>query len=229
VLSTSGTASVGPHIGIAGRSAFVSGTGVGGFPALCDNGSTCHIAVTITAGRTVIARTGTERVPANGGGIIYFTLTGTGRSLLAHARGHRLLVHVTGRDVSKLTFSRFITLAPFSTSGSAPARSASQSSTLQILGLTDFVSSGNVGGILAQCLGTSPCHVRTSVSVGRTTIASTGSELIGARGVGYLIFSLNAAGRSLLAHARGNQLGASVTITDGGATARGQVSLVRFR
>jgi hypothetical protein len=229
VLATSGTASVGAHIGVAGRSAFVSGTGVGGLPALCANGSPCHIAVTLTVGRTVLARTGTEHIPANGGGIIYFTLNGAGRSLLARARGHRLLVHMTGRDVSKLTFSRFITLVPFSTSGSAPARSARQSATLQILGLTDFVSPGNVGGILADCLGASPCHVRTSLSVGRTTIASTGSELIGARGVGYLIFSLNAAGRSLLTHARGNQLGAAVTITDGGATARGQLALVRFR
>jgi hypothetical protein len=229
VLATSGTTSVGPHIGIAGRSAFVSATGVGGLPAVCFNSRTCHIAVTITAGRTVIARTGREQIPAQGGGIIYFTLTGTGRSLLAHARRHRLLVHLTGQDVSKLSFSRFITLVPFSTSGAAPARTASQSSTLRILGLTDFVSRGGVGGILAECLDRTPCHTKTTVSVGRTVIASTGSELLGGRSVGYLIFSLNSAGRSLLAHARGNQLGAAVTISDGGATARGQVSLVRFR
>jgi hypothetical protein len=228
VLATSGTASVGPHIGVAGRAAFVSGTGVGGLPALCINNRACHIAVTLTVGRTVVARTGTEQVPAGGGGIIYFTLNPAGRSLLAHARGHRLLVNMHGQDVSKLSFGRYISLVPFSTSGAAPARDASQSSSLRILGLTDFVSSGNVGGILAECLGTSPCHIKTSLSVGRTVIASTGSELIGARGVGYLIFTLNAAGRSLLAHARGNQLGASVTLSDGGATARGQISLVRF-
>jgi hypothetical protein len=228
VLGTSGTVSVGPHVGIAGRSAFVSKTGTGGLPAVCDNSSTCHIAVTITDGRTVVARTGREQVPAEGGGVIYFTLTGAGRSLLAHAKGHRLLVHMTGQDISKLSFSRFITLVPFSTSGSAPARNASQSSTLRILGLTDFVSSGGVGGILAECLGTSPCHASTTVSVGGTKIASTGTELIGGRGVGYLIFSLNSKGRSLLAHAHGNQLGAAVTISDGGATAHGSVALVGF-
>ena len=45
----------------------------------------------------------------------------------------------------------------------------------------------------------------------------------------YLIFTLTSAGRSMLAHAGGNQLGAAVTISDGGAAARGQVALVRFR
>jgi hypothetical protein len=86
-----------------------------------------------------------------------------------------------------------------------------------------------VGGILAQCLASSPCHTKTTVSVGKTVIASTGSELLGARSVGYLIFSLTSAGRSMLEHAHGNQLGASVTISDGPSTARGQISLVRFR
>jgi hypothetical protein len=136
---------------------------------------------------------------------------------------------MTGQDVSKLSFSRFITLVPFSTSGAAPARTASQSPSLQLLGLTDFVSPGGVGGILAECLASTPCHTKTTVSVGKTVIASTGSELLGARSVGYLIFSLTSAGRSMLAHARGNQLGTSVTISDGSSTARGQVALVRFR
>jgi hypothetical protein len=229
VLATSGVTSVPAHIGVAGRSAFVSSSGVGGLPTVCFNSKTCHIAMTMTVGKTVIARTGSEQIPAQGGGILYFSLTGAGRSMLAHARGHRLLVHMTGQDVSKLSFSRYITLVPFSTSGAGPARTASQSGGLQILGLTDFVSSGGVGGILAECLSSSPCHTRTSLSVGKTVIASTGSELLGARSVGYLIFSLNSAGRSLLDHARGNQLGASVTLSDGSATAHGQVALVRFR
>jgi hypothetical protein len=229
VLATSGTASVGPHIGIAGRSAFVSSGGTGALPAVCINSSTCHIAVTLTVGRTVIASTGREQIPSQGGGLIYFTLNRSGRSLLAHAKGHRLLVHMTGQDVSKLSFSRFITLVPFSTSGAAPARTASQAPSLQILGLTDFVSSGGVGGILAQCLASSPCHTKTTVTVGKTVVGSTGSELLGAHSIGYLIFSLNSAGRSLLEHAHGNQLGAAVTISDGAATARGQVALVRFR
>jgi hypothetical protein len=59
-------------------------------------------------------------------------------------------------------------------------------------------------------------------------IAKTGSELIGGRGVGYLIFTLSSAGRSMLAHAPGNQLAASVKLTDGGASVTGQVALVHF-
>ena len=91
------------------------------------------------------------------------------------------------------------------------------------------MSSGGTGGILAECLASTPCHTKTTVSVGNTVIASTGSELLGARDVGYLIFSLTSAGKSMLEHARGNQLGAAVTISDGGATAHGNLSLVRFR
>jgi hypothetical protein len=229
VLATSAPSAAPAHIGIAGRSAFVSSTGVGGLPAVCVNDSTCHIALTVTAGRTVIASTGREQVPAGSGGILYFSLTSAGRSMMAHARGHRLLVRLAGQDISGLTLNRLITLVSFSTRGSPPARTAAQARTLQFVGLTDFVSSGGVGGILAGCYGDNPCHVSTKVSVGSTVIATTGTELLGARSVGYLIFSLTAAGRSMLAHARGNQLGAQVTITDAGATAKGQVALVRFR
>ena len=229
VLATSPMATAKPHIGVAGRTAFVGGGGTGGLPAICDNGRTCHISVTATVGRTVVARTGSEQIPANGGGIIYFTLNGAGRSMLAHARGHRLLVHLSGSASKTLTLNRFITLIPFSTAGAAPARSDSQSQSLRFVGLSDFVSAGGVGGILAECLATTPCHTRTTVSVGNTVIASTGSELLGARDVGYLIFSLTSAGRSMLAHAHGNQLGTSVTITDGGAAAHGNISLVGFR
>jgi Arylsulfotransferase (ASST) len=229
VLATSPMATAKPHIGVAGRTAFVGRGGTGGLPAICDNGRTCHISVTATVGRTVVARTGSEQIPANGGGIIYFTLNGAGRSMLAHARGRRLLVHLSGSASKTLTLNRFITLIPFSTAGATPAHSASQSSALRVLGLTDFVSSGGTGGILAECLASTPCHTKTTVSVGNTVIASTGSELLGARDVGYLIFSLTSAGRSMLAHAHGNQLASSVTITDGGATAHGDISLVGFR
>jgi hypothetical protein len=229
VLATSPMATAKPHIGVAGRTAFVGRGGTGGLPAICDNGRTCHISVTATVGRTVVARTGSEQIPANGGGIIYFTLNGAGRSMLAHSRGRRLLVHLSGSASKTLTLNRFITLIPFSTAGATPAHSASQSSALRVLGLTDFVSSGGTGGILAECLASTPCHTKTTVSVGNTVIASTGSELLGARDVGYLIFSLTSAGRSMLAHAHGNQLASSVTITDGGATAHGNISLVGFR
>jgi Arylsulfotransferase (ASST) len=229
VLATSPMMTAKPHIGIAGRTAFVSGNGTGGLPAVCDNGRACHISMTITSGRTVLARTGSEQIPANAGGIIYFSLTSAGRSMLAHARGNRLLVRLTGQASKTLKLNRLITLVRFGTSGAAPARKASQSSTLRILGLTDFVSQGGTGGILAECLASTPCHTSTTLSVGNTVVAKTGSELLGARDVGYLIFSLTSAGKSMLEHARGNQLGAQVKISDGGASASASVSLVRFR
>ena len=43
------------------------------------------------------------------------------------------------------------------------------------------------------------------------------------------VFHLTAAGQKLLARARGNQLAAHVTITDGSATASGDLVLVRYR
>jgi len=229
VLATSATATAPPHIGIAGRTAFVSSSGTGGLPGVCDTSTTCHISMTITSGRTVLGQTGAEHIPAQGGGIIYFSLNSAGRSALGHARGGRLLVRLTGKDASGLTLNRLITLVQFSTHGTAPARTASQSPSLQLVGLTEFVSPNGVGGILAECLASTPCHTKTSISVGKTVIATTGSELLGARGVGYLIFSLTSAGRSMLEHASGNQLGAAVTISDGSATASGSVVLVRFR
>ncbi len=125
-------------------------------------------------------------------------------------------MRLTGQDVSKLTLNRLITLVPFSTSGAAPARRASQSLSLQLVGLTDFVSSDGVGGILAECLASTPCHTKTTLSIGRTVIATTGPELLGSHGVGYLIFSLTSGGKSMLEHARGHQLGAQVTISTGG-------------
>lgn len=229
VLATSPVEAMPPHIALFGANAFVSPAGVGGIPATCDTGGQCDIATTITAGRTVIARTGRERVGANGGGVLYFALTHAGRSLLAHARGARLPVHVVAQDVSGLSTSASMNLIPFHTSGSGPRKSAAESATLRIMSLTDFVSSSGVGGVLAGCFSTSICHVRSTLTVGRTVIARTGAETLGSGELGYLIFSLTSAGRSKLAHARGNQLATSLTITDGSATAGGQISLVRFR
>lgn len=229
VLSASGPAGSVPHIGISGRSAFISPTGFGGVGASCIAATACHIALTVTAGRKVIARTGRELVPAHGGGLLWFALTGAGRSMLAHAPGHRLTVNVSARSTANMTAGVTITLVPFSTRGDGPPRNATQSSTLRLLGLTDFVSSNGVGGLLAECLATTPCHVRTTLSVGRTVIATTGSELLGPSEVGYLIFSLTAAGRSMLAHAGGNQLGVEAALSAGAqGSVHSQLALVRF-
>ena len=214
VLSTSPTVATPPHIAVFGRSAFVpSGPGLGGIPVGCYRGVTCHVVTTVFAGRTTIATTGKEQIGANSTGLVFFKLTSKGRSLLNHARGHRLAVNVKVQDVAGTKALVKLALVPFTTSGSGPHRSVTQASPLRIVGGTDFVSSRGVGGILAACGSASTCPVTTEISVGRTVVASTGRELIGADELGYLIFSLTPRGKTLLAQAHGNQLGARVTIT----------------
>jgi hypothetical protein len=64
----------------------------------------------------------------------------------------------------------------------------------------------------------SPCQATATLSVGRTVIARTGPEPIGAGELGYLVVPLTSHGRALLTHAPGNQLGAHVSITDAPGT-----------
>ncbi len=229
VLASSAVQTTPSHLALYGRSAFVSRSGFAGVPASCFAGHDCHITTTVTAGRTVIARSSSERIGRNGSGLLFFQLSSSGRSMLARARGSRLAVRISERDSSGMTNSANLNLVPFSTSGKGPSRRAAQARTLQFVGLTDFVSSGGVGGILAACAQTVPCHVKTTLSVGSTVIASTGSEFLGADELGYLTFSLTRAGASMLAHAGGNQLGVTVRMTDGATTASAQLALVRFR
>ncbi len=225
-LASSQTVATPAHVAIYGRSAFVSPTGVGGLPAGCFTGGACHLATTIVAGRTTIASTGRELIPA--GGVVHFGLSAHGRSLLARARGHRLAVQATMRDASGATATVPVTLIPFAVSGPAPRRAVQSSPALQIIGTSDFVFADHVGGILAGCFAGAPCSVRSALSVGRTVIANTGPEVLGANELGYLIFRLTAKGHSLLRQARGNQLATQVTITDGSATAHASIALVGF-
>jgi hypothetical protein len=64
--------------------------------------------------------------------------------------------------------------------------------------------------------------------VGRTVIAQTRPEYLGANELSYLAFALTARGRTLLRNARGNQLGAQLTLTDAGASTTTRIVLVRF-
>jgi hypothetical protein len=228
VLSTSPVTATPAHIAAYGRSIFVSGSGTGGVAASCFANHPCHISTTVTAGRTVIARSGTEYVAQNSAGVLYFQLSPAGRTMLRRARSKRLPVTLSEHDSSGTTAASQVNLVPFSTSGSGPRRSVSRSGAVHFLGLTDFVSSTGVGGILAVCAQPAPCHATTTISVGRTVIARTGSEFLGSGAPGGLLFSLTSAGRSLLARAAGNQLGAQVAITSGRTTTTAQLALVRF-
>jgi hypothetical protein len=68
-----------------------------------------------------------------------------------------------------------------------------------------------------------------TLSVGRTVIARTGSEFLGANELGYLMFTLTPAGHALLARASGNQLAAHLTVRAGNTTASATIALVGFR
>jgi hypothetical protein len=229
VLATSAVKSTPAHLAMYGRSVFVSGAGTGGVPASCFSNHPCSVTTTVTAGRTVIATTGKEAIGAGDGTLLYFTLTSAGRSLLSHASGRRLGVTVTMRDASGTSASSGMTLVPFTTAGTGPTRAATNAPSLKFVGLTDFVSSASgVGGILAGCYASAPCHVTTKITSGTTTIATTGSEFVGVGELGYLSFTLTPSGRSLLAHAGGNQLPAQVTLTNGTTTATASLALVSF-
>ena len=70
--------------------------------------------------------------------------------------------------------------------------------------------------------------MKASVSAGGATVASTGYEYIGANQLGYVYFTLSAAGQSALDHAAGNQLGATMSLSGVGSTATASVALVGF-
>jgi hypothetical protein len=226
VLATSAPAPAPAHLAIFGRGAFVSQSGTAGIPAGCYTGRACHIATTISFGHTVIARTGTESIPSGGPGILYFTLTSTGRFMLANALGGRLPVQVSLRDVGGSSSTVAMTLRAFATTGPGPAKSFAQAPRVRFLGTTDFVPARGLGGILAECASTAPCHIAATVSVGHTTVATTGTETVGGEEAGYVFFALSGRGRRLLARAAGNQLQADVRLAVGTSLARGTIALV---
>jgi hypothetical protein len=212
VLGTSVPVATPSHVAIFGQSAFVSPTGVGGLPIGCAQATACEVTTTISAGRRTLARTGLERIGV-GGGLDYFSLTPTERTALARAADHRLpvMVHVAGG--SGESASRLVNLVAFSSSGPSPARSLVQTPALRIVGATDFVSHGWVGGILAGCFAGTPCEAKVTLSAGGRVIGSGRPTGIGVNELGYVMFSLTRAGHRLLATAGGHQIGARLTLT----------------
>jgi hypothetical protein len=229
VLANSSTLPAPPHLLVFGRSSFVNqATGVGGVPVGCYVPSSCHVVTTISLGRITLVRTGSEAVPAGGTGIVFFKLTSQARRLLTHAPGARLPVQVITREAGGSTASASLVLIPFATSGPGPRRSLTSSPVIGAVGVTDFVFARGSGGILAACSAVYACPISAALTVGRTTIAVTRPEAIGGNELGYLFFSLTAQGRTLLTHAPGNQLGASLLLRSGTSVARARIALVQF-
>jgi hypothetical protein len=228
LASTKTVGSTGTRMSIFGRSAFVSAGGTGGLYVGCWAHSNCSATATISVGRTTIAQTGKQTVPAGNGGLMFFSLSGTGRRLLSHARGHQLGVTVRVRNSDGWTAWNDMVLIPYRTSGAGPHTSTGSSGSIQILAKTAFVNSKGVGGMFVSCHAAGGCHVSTTVTSGNTTLAKTGSEYVGGGDCGLVFFTLTSAGRSLVAHDHGNQLGATMVSTNGRDRATAQVNIVRW-
>jgi hypothetical protein len=98
-----------------------------------------------------------------------------------------------------------------------------------VAGFTEYVWGAWSGGILVRCGAVYACAGTTAtLSVGRTTIASSGPSVIAGRELGYVYFRLTGKGHQLLSHARGNQLGVSLVLRSGTSVARARLVLVQF-
>jgi hypothetical protein len=205
-----------------------AGGGVGGIPVGCYLPTTCHVATTVSSGRVTLARTGTEALPGGGAGLVFFKLTRSGLRSLNHARNRRLAVQVTVKDATGRTATAKLNLIPFSTHGRSPAHSSTADPVIRSVGFSDFVYSRGPGGILAGCEAASACPISATLTVGRTTIASTRPEYVGGRELGYVLFSLTSTGRRLLNRAPGNQLAANLTLRSGIDVTRARITLIQF-
>jgi hypothetical protein len=230
VLGTTPTMSVPPHAQIFGSSAFASSSGLVGLPVGCYSTAACHLSATVREGRSVVALSGRQYFAPGTGGALYFRLSPSARRALARSRSRRLGVQVGVQDsAGARPASGSLELIPFSTSGAGPPRTYHQTPQLRFVSGTDFVSPAGVGALLVECLSTTPCHLRGTVSAQGAAVASTGGEYIGANQLGYVYFILSSSGRTLLAHAAGNQLPVQVTLTGAGSTASAELTLVAFR
>lgn len=220
--------SAGTRLSIFGHTGWVSPSGGAGMFVGCFSSVSCHVTATISAGRTVIARTGTEQVPANNAGIVFYGLTSAGRSMLGRARDQQLNVTANVRNSDGASTSSGITLTPFGTGGKSPAYTSQHTPGLQLYARTSFANSSGFGGVFAGCFSSSPCHATTTVTAGKTVIAQSGKEFIGANDYAMLLYQLTSAGKSMMLHDSGNQLPVKITISDGHDTATSTMAIVRF-
>jgi hypothetical protein len=200
------------RVTIFGNSAFAPTRGLGAVPVGCVGMSSCAVTATISSGRTTFATTKPEFIPP-GGGLAYFKLSSAARKALAKARNRQMAVNVKVRSASGPSTTRKLTLSLFTTGNPGPARSAGESSQLKLVGTTEFVSHGWSGGVLAECIGATPCVATTTLMAGRTVVAKAKPQTLGAGELGYLSFSMTSAGHRLLTRTKSNQLGVTATVT----------------
>lgn len=242
-LGISKTVPTPPHIAIFGHSVFVPPYGLAGVPVGCFVPAGCAIATTITAGHTLIGRTGADPIGSFTGGIAYFKPTAAGRRLLASAPGRRLAVTVTSTDTSPGSTGGVgsgsmaqtappvhttLDEIPYTTSGTSPVKALTDGPSLRILSATAYAYRDSVGGLLVDCASLTPCITKVSLWHGHTTLAQTGAQWLGAGELGYLSFKLTPAGHSMLASNKANQISSHVYISDGTTTSSGLIALVGY-
>jgi Rv2525c-like, glycoside hydrolase-like domain len=227
-LGSSGPVATPAHLALFGQSVFIPRQGLGGVPVGCFSPTTCTgVTTTITLGRATLAKTGGERIPP-GGGLAFFSLTAAQRRQLWAASRHQESVKITVHGAAGLSASRQLTLQSFSTSGVSPQRSLKPSALVRLVGTSDFISNGWVGGILAGCVAAKTCRGAAKIVAQGQVIAQTSAEALGVGQLGYLMFTLTSAGHQLLMHSTGNQLPATVTVRTGRATATGHLVLSAY-
>ncbi len=211
------------------RAAFISGGGVGGLEVACFSAKPCRLAGSVSAGQTRVAQVALQTISENSGGVVFFTLSSQGRTLLSRAPGGRLAVNASLRNSDGAAAFNHLDLVAYQTSGRAPAHTVRQAPSLRVLVHTAFISRGGIGGVFAQCSGPRACHVKVTVRAEGSVVASAGSQLIAAQDCGTLFFKLTRAGSAMLDRSRGNDLAAQLSATNGHQTAAAQISLVRYR
>jgi hypothetical protein len=230
VLATSYLQHDPAHLAIFGSSAFVPAErGSATLPVGCLVPHGCSVRLTISSGRSVLARTGAQSIPAQQGALLQFRLSASGRRMLDQAAGRRLQVRVSVRSYSGLHASRRMTLIAYSASRDASPQSAYLTPSVQVARTTAFVSRG-AGDILAACYAPASCQIGVKLTTTRgTVIARTRPQFLGAEELGPIRFQLNAAGRRALARASGNRLATWLSLTNNSDSATVVIHLVGYR
>ena len=218
VLGTSAPTATPASVAIFGNSAFVPSSGTGGVPVACLNAPSCHVEAAIYEGRKRLTHTAVETIPRSGG-IVRFALNPHQHKLVSAAANHRFPVTVTVTTSTGVKATQPLNLVPYAVSGKTPERETGSSTTVTILGKTDFVSNGWTGAILVACTATTPCQATTRVTTrSGALIATEKTQALGSGEIGYLGFDLTARGHALLKSTAGNQLAVRVSVKTAQAT-----------
>lgn len=216
------------HVAIFNPSTYVHmSNGYAGIPVGCFTGSGCSISLRVRLKGAIVGQSNPVHVIDGTGAVLYVQLSSAARNALSQSSSHHILVEVTARDTSGLSTTTYLTAYPYSTSGANPKPKVTQSPSVQVANTTSFVSSSGAGTLLAACYAAVPCGLTTTLSVGNTVIATSSAQHLGVAELGNIHFQLNSAGQSMLASASGNQLLARIKLSNGSASASGQIVLVR--